>query len=216
MISTRDLSGLLPAEKLKYLTQSLSMLDAIIQQNRDYRYYFFNSKWSGGVQLASMNNGQGDSWFCTFSSDGAFLKGFDHESPMSPWSNEDHKIWPGVLDNVPSEFKRFTTEPEVFIDDTTFCIWQRPDDLEWRRGQISFPPGNDPDGSAHLLGVLDGNPQTYRQWAEEYYECAVSLSSVEHIYMHKPLTESIVQYLNPHTSLSDLTNDIAEISYPTE
>jgi hypothetical protein len=101
------------------------------------------------------------------------------------------------------------------MGDTTFCIWQAKPDPEWQRGRILFPPGDDPDGSVHLLGILDGDPRTYQQWAEEYYARPISLPSVEHIYARKPLTEGIVHGLNPDTSLSSLANDIAEIGYAT-
>jgi hypothetical protein len=48
-----------------------------------------------------MRNEQGDAWFCVFSGVGVFLKGFDHESQMSPWSMQPH-VWRGVLDDVPA------------------------------------------------------------------------------------------------------------------
>jgi hypothetical protein len=214
MISTRDLSGLPTIENLKTLTQSLSLLDAIVQRNRAYRYYFFDSRWGIEEQLASMDNGQGDSWVCVFAKAGALLKGFDHEAPMSPWNNKDHTVWPGILDDVPHTFQPIITEPALSSGDTTFCIWRAKHNTQWHRGRISFPPSDDPDGSAHLLSILDGNPRTYQQWAEEYYERPISVASVEHIYAHRTLTAAIVHDLNPDTSLSALADDISEIGYP--
>ena len=46
MISTRDLSALPTIETLKKLTQSLAMLDAVIEREWDYRYYSFNATLS--------------------------------------------------------------------------------------------------------------------------------------------------------------------------
>jgi hypothetical protein len=43
MISTKDLSALPTIETLKKRTQSLAMLDAIIEREWEYRYYSFNS-----------------------------------------------------------------------------------------------------------------------------------------------------------------------------
>ncbi|WP_123042562.1 hypothetical protein [Cohnella candidum] len=31
------------------------------------------------------------------------MKGFDHESPLSPYAQDEHRVWPGIYDNVPSE-----------------------------------------------------------------------------------------------------------------
>ena len=71
MISTKNLSPLAEPEALKQLTRSLAILGALIQPEWEYRLYLFNSKWSAHEQMASMRNGQGDAWFCVFSSVGA-------------------------------------------------------------------------------------------------------------------------------------------------
>ena len=214
MISTKNLFQLPQLDVLKKLTQSMAMLDAIIQRELEGRYYSFDARWDKGEQMASMRNGEGDSWFLVFIEAGAFLKGFDHESKMSPWNNERLEVWPGVLGYVPDVFKPFLKEPAFSMEDTTFCVWQLRGDLQWSRGDIRFPDGEDPDGSAWMLAILDGNPATYWRWAEEYYQRSVSRSAVEHIYSHKNLTDEIVNSLNPETSLADLVEDIAEIAYP--
>src|SRR5579859_2555985 len=214
MISTKDLTALLSIDKLKRLTQSIAMLDAIIQQDWEYRYYAFNSKWSAGEQMASMRNGQGDGWFCTFGPPGAFLKGFDHESVMSPWNTNPSRVWPGVLDGVPEVFRASVAEPAFSMKDTTFCIWRTHLDSQWRTGNISYPAAEDPDGSAWMLSILDGNPNTYKEWAEAYYEQSVSLPPVLHIYEHKVLTSEIVSELNPSVEFKSILGDATEIDYP--
>jgi hypothetical protein len=110
MISSKNLTELPSPESLKKLMKALAMLDAAIEPEWEYRYYSFNSKWSEYEQMASMRNGQGDLWFCVFSSTGVFLKGFDHESKMSPWNKEPRTVWSGVLDNVPPIFAPCVTE----------------------------------------------------------------------------------------------------------
>jgi hypothetical protein len=51
-----------------------------------------------------MRDGEGDSWFCELSSAGAILKGFAHESVMSPYAQDPRRVWPGVLESVPDVF----------------------------------------------------------------------------------------------------------------
>jgi hypothetical protein len=216
MISTRNTCELPEIDTLNRLTQSLAMLDAIIQRDWESRYYSFNSKWDSHEQMASMRNGEGDSWFCVFSDAGVFLKGFDHKAKMSPWNDGPREVWPGVLDHVPEALAQFASEPAFSMEETTFCIWRLRRDPQWHIGPIPFPEGeNDPDGSGRLLSILDGQPATYQQWAEEYYERPVSLAAVQHVYAHKMLTQEVIHTLNPETSLSDLAEDIAEISYPS-
>jgi hypothetical protein len=214
MISTRDLSRFPGIEQLRKLTQSLAMLDAIVEREWDYRYYSFNSRWNAGEQMASMRNGSGDGWFCAFGTPGAFFKGFSHESPMSPWRVRPPKVWPGVLESVPAAFGAFLTEPTFVMEETTFCIWQEHGDRAWLRGAISFPDAPDPDGSADLLAMLDGDPATYRAWAEEYYERAIDLAAITRVYKHEPLSHDLVRAINDAVEFADLAEDIDEIGYP--
>ncbi|HKA21876.1 MAG TPA: hypothetical protein VKN18_26605, partial [Blastocatellia bacterium] len=70
-----------------------------------------------------------------------------------------------------------------------------------------------PDGSDQLLAMLDGKPETYREFAEEYYERDIPLFVIEHIYKHQPLTDEIIASLNPDVAFADLKADIENIGY---
>ncbi|MBV9864690.1 MAG: hypothetical protein JO316_05025 [Abitibacteriaceae bacterium] len=213
MISTRDLSLLPAIKQLKLLAQSLAMLDAIIEPEWEFRYYSFNAHWGREEAMASMRNGSGDAYFLLFSPAGAILKGFAHESVMSPYQHNPPRVWPGVLEAVPKVFSEFLAEPAFTISDTTFCIWRTDSDRTWQRGQIEFPDAKDPDGSADLSAVLDNKPITYQQWAENYYGRPVSLSAITHIYQHHALSQKIVKLLSSELSLSDVADDVKEIGY---
>jgi hypothetical protein len=158
--------------------------------------------------VASMRNGQGDSYLAWFNPQGIVLKGFAHESPMSPYRISPPQIWSGIWDGFPQQFNEFLSEPAFMIDETTFCLWRTFNETHWQLGNVQFP-----DGSARLLKLLVGNPQTYRQWAETYYEKPISLSAVTHIYEHSPLTEYVVTTLNPSLSIQDVASDLTEIGY---
>jgi len=214
MVTKKRLSIIPSITSLKKLCQSLAVLDTIMCPEWEYRYYSFDAKWDKEEMMASMRNGSGDDYFILFNSHGAIVKGFAHESPMSPWAGDAEKVWPGVLDQVPPEFEDFLSEPAFSMSATTFCIWRRIEDESWQAGQIQYPEDEDPDGSEDLLSILDGNPKTYREFAEEYYECGVDLESVISIYEHQPLTSGLVKKLNPEVSLESLTSDLEEIDYP--
>ena len=212
-ISTRDLSQLPDIDRLKALMQSLAMLDAILSLDWANRYYSFDAHWAIGEAMASMRNGSGDELFALFTSTGAIMKGFAHEAPMSPYSKNPPTVWPGVLDGVPTTFADFLNQPAFLLSDTTFCVWRTYDDTAWQQGDIEFPEGKDPDGSADLLAMLAGDPRTYQAWAEGHYEQPVSLPAVTHIYEHRPLTEELVTELNPGLSIQELAQDIQNIAY---
>lgn len=160
-----------------------------------------------------MRNGQGDSYIAWFSSTGVVLKGFAHESPMSPYRVSPPRVWPGIYDDLPLQLHGFLSEVAFATEETTFCVWRMLDSTSWQSGRIQFPKGKDPDGSAKLLKLLDGIPQTYQQWAEAYYERPVNLSAIAHIYEQRPLTETVVTALNPDLSVDELAVDLAEIGY---
>ena len=164
--------------------------------------------------MASMRNGSGDGYFVLFNAHGIIMKGFAHESCMSPWAGDAEHVWPGVLDQVPSEFGAFLREPAFSMSETTFCIWRRTEDESWQTGQIEYPEDTDPDGSEDLLFIFDEDPGTYQKFAEEYYECTIDLNSVTSIYEHRPLTAEIIEKLNPEVSLESLSPEIEEIDYP--
>lgn len=214
MISTRHLTHLADCADLQRLLQAMAMLDAILEEEWDMRYYSFNTKWSPGEQMGSMRNGCGDDFFALFNSAGCFLRGFDHESVMSPWASEYRAVWPGVLDSVPEEFSEALNEPAFHMQDTTYCIWRRHGEPAWSRGLIDFPDEEDPDGSEAMLSILDGLPESYQAFASEYYEIGVPLAAVARIYAHEPLTDDLLRAFPSSRSIEELRADAEEIGYP--
>lgn len=210
MISTRNLALLPDIPSLRQLLQSLATLDAILSPDWENRYYSFNSRWAEAQQMGSMRNGSGDDWFALFKPEGAGIVGLAHEAPMFRHGDP----WPGIFQGVPTELGELTSEPSFEPQNSTFCIWRRSRDPEWSRGPVEYAPGDDPDGSAELLAILDGDPRSYRQFALDYYETALPPAAVEAVYAHHPLTDAIVRRLNPETSLEALLADLVEIDYP--
>jgi hypothetical protein len=100
------------------------------------------------------------------------------------------------------------------MEDTTFCCWRTSQDVHWEAGDITYPVGDDPDGSGWMLSILAGNPNTYKEWAEGYYECSLRLNAIQQIYDHKPLSPELVRELNPTFSCESILDDMAEIDYP--
>ncbi|MEV7393235.1 hypothetical protein [Streptomyces sp. NPDC091215] len=215
-----DVARQLPAvTDLRDLCRSLAMLDAILSPDWESRYYSFNTGWADGEEMASMRNGSGDEYSIVFSAAGACARGFDHESPMSPFAN-DGEPWPGVIDEVPELFRAFVEEP-AFTDQegvpvVTACLWRGPTDERWHHGAIDFPErAVDPDGATSLFGLLvDRSPEAFQRFAEDYYEVSLDLGAVSQVYALRPLNQELVSLLNPEVGLADLAQDTSEIGYP--
>ncbi|MET8102581.1 hypothetical protein ABZV29_40135 [Streptomyces sp. NPDC005236] len=215
-----DVARRLPAiADLRDLCRSHAMLDAILSPDWESRYYSFNAAWAEGEETASMRDGSGDEYSIVFSAAGVYVRGFGHESPMSPYGR-DGEPWPGVIDDVPEVFKPFVEE-RAFTDEdgvpvVTACLWRETTDDQWHHGTIDFPSDRaDPDGATKLFELLvDRSPEAFQRFAEDYYEVAVDLGTVRDVYALRPLSEKLVSSLNEEVSLAKLAQDISEIGYP--
>jgi hypothetical protein len=136
---------------------------------------------------------------------------------MSPYVEDEP--WPGVLDSVPGVFRHLVGEPAFCDEDgmpvVTACLWREARDERWRVGEIEYPNGeSDPDGTAHLFGLLvDPSPEAFRRFAEEYYEVPVNLDAVRHVYALRPLTPAVVTTLNADVTLESLSEDLVAARY---
>jgi hypothetical protein len=214
MVSTRSLHLLPDIDPLRRVCQSIAALDAVLSPQWEFRYFTFQQAWADGRQLASMRDDSGDEWHLLFSAAGAVIKGFVPDATMAEPVNRSGRPWPGVVDDVPPAFHEIFNDKRLAATRATFCAWRDRQDAEWRHGRIQFPPGKDPDGSEHLMAVLDGDPVTYARWAEQYYEIEIPFIEVRRIYMHRPMTEDMAVALNPRVKWADLVGDLDKIGYP--
>jgi hypothetical protein len=222
-VTVYELCTKLPAiDVLRSRCQALAVLERII--DRGEPSYVYTTTW-GDDEAALMSNGSGDEWAIVFSSDGAFIRVFDHESAMSPYRDSDRELWPGLLDGMPGVFGNQIEEP-AFSDEegrflATAVLWRLAGDKHWHAGEGIVLPlrrgpyDGDPDGTAMLEILLDDIVDQYVEFADDYYEMETNRASVEHIVRHRPLTDAVVQALNPGITVADLRDDLAVIGYPT-
>lgn len=100
-----DVARRLPSiPDLRVLCRALATLDVVLSPDSEDRYHLYDAAWAPGEELASMRDGAGNEYSVVFTAAGAYVRGFDHESPMSPYATDDDQPWPGVLDTAPSRF----------------------------------------------------------------------------------------------------------------
>ncbi|MDG4807177.1 hypothetical protein O7634_10495 [Micromonospora sp. WMMD1120] len=218
-----DIAARLPAiDELRKRCKALAVLERIIDGGAPY--YAYTARW-GPDEAASMSNGSGDEWTIVFTSQGAFIRVFDHESAMSPYGDADHELWPGLLDGLPEALHPQVTEP-AFCDETgqffaTAVLWRLNGDNCWRAGKgIEFPPLRGPyddvgpDGSGMLDILLDDIVDRFVEFCGDYYEIEVDRAAVAHVVAHRPLTDAVVRALNPQLTVAMAHEDLAAIGYP--
>ena len=218
-----DIAARLPAiDQLRQRCKTLAVLESIIDSGAPY--YAYTPEW-GPDEAALMRNGSGDEWTIVFTTAGTFIRVFDHESKMSSYGDPDDELWPGLLDGLPEALRELVEEP-AFHDETgkfvaTAVLWRLAGDNRWHAGEgIVFPPlrgpydRTGPDGSGMLNILLDDIVDRFVEFASDYYEIEVDRSAVEHIVAHRPLTDTVVQALNPQLTVADLRRDVVAIGYP--
>ena len=143
MISSRNLSELPDIDQLRRTCQSIAMLDALVAEEVDYRYYFFEHDWLPGVMLASANDGSGDWFYVAFTPAGALIRGFDHETEIISTTFKCRQSGPALWTSVPPEFLPIWMTPASLAGELTFCLWRSFGDTAWQRGAIAFPEGGE-------------------------------------------------------------------------
>lgn len=212
MISTKNLN--LPhRNKLQTICKAIAVLDAIISQEWEYRYYSYNKKWTDDEEFSEMRNGQGEHMLILFRQDGCVINGFDHE--LYDFEEElPSKLQ--LTHELPERFNEFMIGEPVKSIGTTFCIWTT--EMEnWKTGNLQ---GVFKDGSTEMLTIFDGKPQTYINWATHYFEgsyldTGIPLETITKIYNGITLTkEMVLTIVDQLQDWEQLENDLNEIGYP--
>ena len=205
-----------PIDVLRQRCKALAVLDMIVGGD----YYTYDRAW-GPDEAASMRNGSGEEYDIVFTADGVFIRGVYHESSMFEYSGG--RLWPGLLDGLPEEFRSQVTEPAFSRPDgtlqATFVLWRRTGDERWHTGaDIDFSPADDdevdPDGSWLLAVLLDDIAEKYREHAEEVYEVDLPQSAVGHIAAFLPLTDAVIRALNPEAEPAHIRAAADNLGYP--
>jgi rhamnogalacturonyl hydrolase YesR len=207
MISTKNHSSLPDRKSLETISKAISVLDAILCQEWQYRYYSYNSKWDTNERCLQMRNGSGDEMHILFREDGCVINGFAHE-----YEQQD-KV--KLTKNLPAIFDELIFGEPVKSIGTTFCLWTTEVN-NWQVGQIE----DFDDNSEEMLNIFDGQPQTYIDWATEYFdenykESGIPLDTVLKIYEGQTLTkEMILSMVDELEDWEQLKKDLEEIDYP--
>lgn len=194
-------------KKLQTICKAISVLDAILSQEWEYRYYSYNNKWADKEEFCEMRDGSGNQMLILFRQDGCVINGFAHEYQQQEKEN--------LTKNLPSIFNEFIFGEPVKTIGTTFCIWTI-EEQNWQTGTIE----NYKDNSEEMLSIFDGNPQTYIDWATDYFdgsflESGIPLETVTEIYNGKTLTkEMVLAIVEEIEDWEQLEADLGEIGYP--
>jgi hypothetical protein len=214
--STRNLAAIPKPARLRELMRALALLDAILEPEWESRGYSFDAAW-GSEQLGSWRDGSGD-WFLVWFAgpDSAVIKGFGHESEMTPFKRRDETPWPGLFDGLPDDLSYARDMREFPPEEVTYCIWH-PEGGEWTIGPVRFPEGiEDPDASELHLRLLDNNPDSYVKLIKEEWEGPLDIetAAVRAIYGGEKLNWDIVSRINRKADPQLVVREALQMGYP--
>ncbi|MGD9683770.1 MAG: hypothetical protein AB7W16_21605 [Candidatus Obscuribacterales bacterium] len=226
MITSRDLSAIPDPLQLRRRLLALAVLDSLL--NRFSCEFGFFPEWSPGVEVAIQDNECGDILNVFFCDNGTLIKGFAHESYMSPYGDapfapeevDGVQCFPGLLDGVPEALLPFCVGSDGGIESPTTVIWRLPD-RPWQRGDFRWPEGDDvpedPDLSGDLLSWLDMSVDDYTVWAREYYGAEhLDPRDVEAIFAGSALTGELAASIQPEWQSSNILARLSQTGYPLE
>ncbi len=203
-------------ETLRQHMQRLAAVTAVFSVDLGEPQFVFHPRWRKNQQVAMNINGCGDELYMHFVRAGCFIKGFAHESEMTPYKNADLTIWPGVLTGVPPEFRTSMKEPAFDPQATTFAIWRVASDSAWSTGVVDFPPGEYKDGSADLLHPITFTHTDFTQWLAENYETDVDDDFIRSVFAGQPLSDQQMLALNPSSPVHALQRAVRDTGYPIQ
>lgn len=203
MISTEDYSQLPGRRALQQICKALAVADAIISQEWEYRYYSYNAEWAEDEESFQMRDGQGDEMLILFREEGCVINGLAHE-----YEQPDKKK---LTQGLPAIFNEFIFGEPVNSIGTTFCLWSTQDN-KWQTAVLESYE----DNSGEMLSILDGDPQTYINWATDYFELDFKEgNAITSIYQGQMLTKEMVLSVNEELEdWEQLKADLDEIDYP--
>lgn len=194
--------------------QQMAAITAVFAVDYGESQFEFYPRWSKTSQVGAIKNGCGDELFLHFTAGGCFIKGFAHESCMSPYQHSPPQLWPGLLVGIPDVFQSSLKEPAFDMPATTFVIWRLVDDLGWSTANVDFSDDDYKDGSADLLEPLACTHVEFTDWLQENYEVDVDGSIVESVFSNHPLTEEELSVLNPSQPIRVLGDAVHATGYP--
>ncbi len=203
-------------EELRNHMQRLAAVTAVFSVELGEPQFVFDPRWRKHQQVAFNINGSGDELYFHFLQRGCFIKGFAHESEMTPYKRPDQSIWPGILDNVPPEFNCSLKEPAFSPEATTFAIWRLVSDAKWFTGNIDFPAGEYKDGSTELLEPLTFSASDFTAWLSDNYEIDVDSGIIESVFDGQPLSEAQMSKLNSSYPIHLIRDAVRATGYPIQ
>lgn len=206
-------------EKLRSHLVSLCALEIISSNEDSERLHKFVKRSELG-ELFHLDAAAGDNLYLLFSKDGIIVRGFDHESELSPYNKESFEPVKGIYENAPAalldSLRKMIIYEEDF-DEVTFCAWNLVDSTNWFMGK---PESNRKDSGIWLGDLEQERLLSPKDWCVEVgaqvFGLDIHEDIVEDIFNHQPIEPKTISQLNPDRNVNSALADLISLQYPVE
>ncbi|WP_321385066.1 hypothetical protein [uncultured Enterococcus sp.] len=202
-------------QELQQAFLSWAAIDILLEEDYAYRVYDWIPTWTEALSFGKIDNGSGDELIAVFGKEDCIIKGFDHESALSPYAQEEYKIYDGIYDQVPKELLERLYDSAIEHEHVTFCFWLEAGS-QWKKGATIIPEGAD-DGEEFLTGYFHTTVQEHCDWIEGYYERANNQQLqelVQHIFDKKVIDRIFLANNGFEERTEKIIKDLKSIAYP--
>jgi hypothetical protein len=200
---------------------ALAAADVLVAELPRLRCFTFDPAWAAGEEVARMHDSDGNEWSIAFSAAGAWLRGFDHESSLTPWDRDPVGPWPGLLEPVPGPLRPLAEEQAWCLDgvpQVTVSLWREAADDRWHAARPEGVPPEDlaagVDGSGWLFDQLDGDPAAYAAFAEATHGRPVDRALLDRVFAHQPLSAADLRAAVPGRDPDEVASELRAVGYP--
>lgn len=156
-------------KNLELALKACAVLDIELCVEECLRRFTYYPDWISGIDVAKYENGGGDDIIFVVKDDSILIKGFDHESEVSPHAQKEYGIWPGMYEGAPEDLLAILDDEAFEIDHVTFCYWRTQNTGSWQQGSVEFH-NNEDNGAGWLLPVIATTPEEFIEYGKGYYE----------------------------------------------
>lgn len=191
----------LSIETLDKRSRVLALMDAILIDEWELRYFSYNARWDQalGESMASYRNGEGEEYFILFCKNRNSLIGTFSDAT-------DYCIGDSYIENVPEGFSSFLTEPAFNVVQSNFLFWKVNQNtaMKYFGNRTSFI-------ESRCFSCLIDFPNGYLNHIENYCEIKIDISLFEAIQEEMEFSEELIIQINPAANLKRLEEDFSEI-----
>ena len=198
------------------MLEKMEILDIIMQSKEESWLRLVNSCILENGKKYVLANGCGDELVVYVTSNGVYIKGFDHENERNQFAAEewDSNFFEQIYKNAPEEFLNLLEEEEM--NETTFCMWNLGETEQWQENEIEtdkieVDEIEEDGGKEYLLGYICKDAKQWYDWAKDYYETEMDIEIIQKIYNGATVAEDDIKMLNPNRNVAEAFAEINEV-----